>query len=411
MVYQLFYYLVKLTCYFYFKKVRIYNPQNIGVKKPLIICANHGNSFMDAILIAINSKRTLHFLVRADVFNTPFKKWFFAQLNMMPIYRIRDGREALKNNESIFLKCRKVLENNGAIVIFPEGNCIVEKRLRAFKTGFVHLAFNTPLQNLQVLPVAINYSKPDEFYTDASLNFLKPISIEEVRETTQHDEFAFNKLLMLKTHDALKQQMVYIPENADDEFYEGVLLLKRNSISPASIDFIESQINLAEKLSSLKTNDFKKFKKIEQQVFHYFQKLKLEGIEDKAITEKRIPFLKWVLLFPFYFIGYWLNILPSKLLKNVVNTKIKEKQFKSSVRMVLSLFIYPVYIFAISCLLNLTLNNYAFSLAIITVLILIYYCSFSAFNIFKQQKAGLKNANDFKELRLLRADIVSALNL
>lgn len=411
MIYRLFYYLIKFTCYFYFKRTRVYNPQNIDLKKPLIICANHGNSFMDAILIAVNSKRTLHFLVRADVFNAPLKRWFFGQLNMMPIYRIRDGREALKNNDRVFLKCKKVLENNGAIVVFPEGNCVVEKRLRAFKAGFVQLAFNTSLKNLQVLPVALNYSRPDEFYTDASVNFLTPISVEQLKLETQYQQSDFNKLLMQRTRNALKSQMVCIPEPSDEDFFEDVLLLKRNSEQLDDHYFIIKQIETANDLYRLKTTELNRFESVKSKIQTYFNLLGQQNLNDQAIATEPISILKIGWVFPFYVSGFILNILPSTFLENMVKTKIKERQFKSSVRMVLSLFVYTVFILSVSYLLNFAFHSYLFSLAIIVSILLGYYASFYNFNIFKQQQSATANKSKMEEIRALRAQIVGELNL
>ena len=187
MLYNVFYYLLRFASFLYFRKIRLYQINNIPDKNPLIICSNHGNSFLDAILIAVLQKRKLHFLARADAFNTPFKRWFLAKINMMPIYRIRDGREELKNNNVIFEKCRQILNKGGAIVIFPEGNCVVEKRLRTFKTGFVQLAFDAEIDNLQILPVTINYSKPLSFYTEVSLDFSKPINVIDFRNQSLND--------------------------------------------------------------------------------------------------------------------------------------------------------------------------------------------------------------------------------
>ncbi len=366
---------------------------------------------MDAILIAINSKRTLHFLVRADVFDTPFKRWFFGRLNMMPIYRIRDGREALKNNDSIFLKCRKILENNGAIVIFPEGNCIVEKRLRAFKTGFVHLAFNSSLPNLQVMPVAINYSQPTEFNTDVSLSFLKPISVEEIKRSTGENEFDFNKLLMKKTHDALRQHMVYIPDETDDTFFESVLLMQRNSVVLTDIEFVSKQVKLSERLSQLKINNALKFENLKNRTEAYFELLKSERLTDEAIIAKQIPILKIILLFPFYISGFFLNSLPVVFLENIVNTKIREEQFKSSVRMVLSLFIYLIYILTVSALLNLAFQNYLLTLIIVLSLMYCYYHIFSDFNLFEKQKRKLTQQTQVDKLKETRGQIVSEFSL
>ena len=179
MIYTLFYFIFKIVIKLRFKSVYLNNYSLLASQQPLIIIANHGNSFLDAILLAIVFKRELHFLARADVFNSKFKWWFLGKLNMMPIYRIRDGREALKNNDVIFSKCTQILKKSGAILIFPEGNCVVEKRLRSFKTGFVNLAFESDVQDLAVLPISLNYSSLKTLNTDVDVFFNNLINTVE----------------------------------------------------------------------------------------------------------------------------------------------------------------------------------------------------------------------------------------
>ncbi|MFC5284373.1 1-acyl-sn-glycerol-3-phosphate acyltransferase [Pedobacter alpinus] len=411
MIYCLFHALIKITCYFYFKKIRLFNPDKFENKHPVIICANHGNSFMDAILIAINCKRKLHFLVRSDVFNTPFKRWFFGQLNMMPIYRIRDGREALKNNDAVFLKCQEILSNNGAIVIFPEGNCVIEKRLRAFKTGFVHLAFNADLPNLRVQAITLNYSKPDEFYTEASLTFAEPILVNDIKVLANKNEFEFNKLLMKSTYDLLRKNMVYIEKIEDDFFYEAVLEMKRNDDLLLEESFLNKQIATIAELENLRISDMQVFEEIRQKVLLYFNYLKTEEVKDAAVAKNSLSKFKAGLTFPFYILGYILNAIPSHFLENTINTKIKERQFKSSVRMVLSLAMYPLYIFTISFFLNYGFHNYLFSVAIIAGLFGLYYINFSEFNLFRQQNNPKIKKEKIEELKRLRGEITKYINL
>lgn len=411
MIYRLLYYLIKFTCYFYFKKIRLYHPEKLNQNHPLIICANHGNSFMDAILIAISSKRKLHFLVRSDVFDTPFKRWFFGQLNMMPIYRIRDGRAALKQNENIFLKCDTILKANGAIVIFPEGNCVVEKRLRAFKTGFVHLAFNTNVSNLKVQVIGLNYSNPDKFYTHASLTFLEPILVAEIKILTQNNEFDFNKLLMKKTYDLLYQNMVYIPSSADDKFYEAILEIKRNNAIVKKENFLNQQIETTSYLTELKMSNNQKFNQLQQEVLLYFNELKNKKVEDIAFAKEHISVFKAVLVFPFCVLGYLLNIFPKYLIEAIINNKIKERQFKSSVRMVLCLVVYPLYSLVLSYFLNFAFHNFLFSLSVIVSILVLYYLTFEIFNIYKQQKSLKLSAESVNNLKNLRFNITNTLNL
>lgn len=299
MLYNVFYHLLKFASFLYFRKIRLYQTENIPKENPLIICANHGNSFLDAILIAVLQKRKLHFLARADVFNTPFKRWFLAKINMMPIYRIRDGREELKNNNVIFEKCKKILEKGGAIVIFPEGNCVVEKRLRTFKTGFVRLAFDAEVENLQVLPITINYSKPLKFYTEVSLDFCKPINVSEIRKQAFDDYNSFLKLLLAETIQRISERMITIPLSKEDEFYEQILEITRNSFKE---NFILNQIKSVKYLNEIKTSNLLFYNNLKEKINQYFKNLNAHQICDEAVSSTNNYRVNGLfLVYPFYF--------------------------------------------------------------------------------------------------------------
>ena len=113
---------MRLGFAFYFKKILISGTKNIPKNKAILFVANHQNALIDPLLIGAISPRELNFLTRADVFNKPLIKALLSTVNMMPIYRIKDGRSGLSKNEEVFQKCYKILNKNGTILIFPEGN-------------------------------------------------------------------------------------------------------------------------------------------------------------------------------------------------------------------------------------------------------------------------------------------------
>ncbi|MGI9542947.1 MAG: 1-acyl-sn-glycerol-3-phosphate acyltransferase, partial [Cyclobacteriaceae bacterium] len=105
---------------FYFKKLVIKGIENIPTKGPIVFTANHQNAFLDALILATTTMRFTHYLVRADVFKSAWARWLLSTLNMMPVYRIRDGRSALDLNAEIFEKCNTILSKGEALLIFPE---------------------------------------------------------------------------------------------------------------------------------------------------------------------------------------------------------------------------------------------------------------------------------------------------
>jgi 1-acyl-sn-glycerol-3-phosphate acyltransferase len=151
---------VRLGLFFYCKKISI--SFNSYTKTPVILACNHPNSFLDALIIGSHYKHPVHFLARGDVFSKPLVNRLLRAINMIPIYRITEGREQLKYNEDTFEECLNVLENNGTVLIFSEGVCKNEYSLRPLKKGTARLAYmawhDREINNLSIRPVSISYS-------------------------------------------------------------------------------------------------------------------------------------------------------------------------------------------------------------------------------------------------------------
>ncbi|MBU1372513.1 MAG: 1-acyl-sn-glycerol-3-phosphate acyltransferase [Bacteroidetes bacterium] len=407
MTYFLFYHLLKITCKLYFRKIRVYHSENIHPNKPLIICANHGNSFMDAILMAIIFKRKIHFLARADAFNTPFKNWFLSKINMMPIYRIKDGREEVKNNDAIFDKCQKILENNGAILIFPEGNCVVEKRLRTFKTGFVHLAFEGKVKDLLVLPVTINYTNPYAFYSEVSFEFAKPIGIEALKGEKNY--ISFSKLLLEKVRNEIAKNMIIIPSKEDDLFFEQLLLIIRNNGISES-EFIKKQIKYSESICQIKEDNLLIYNDLKIKTELYFKQVEQYHVSDKIIKQKSVKGYLFV-FYPIYLLGYLLNYIPSYVIKNKIEKSIKESQFLGAVRMVAGMFIYLIYVPIIIVFLAFIVGSYFWTMAFILLIIFFYYFTFESYQQLKESHQLGANDEIYEGLRKKRSELVAAINL
>jgi 1-acyl-sn-glycerol-3-phosphate acyltransferase len=83
---------------------------------------------------------------------------------MFPVYRLREGKEFLVLNAAAFENSRKVLSQNGIVLIFIEGICVNKHELQPFKKGAARIA-NTCWKEgipLQVLPLGIGYSSFDK---------------------------------------------------------------------------------------------------------------------------------------------------------------------------------------------------------------------------------------------------------
>ena len=72
------------------------NKKWLNEKGPLLIAANHPNSFLDAIIVSTLFKRPVYSLARGDAFAGKFFTTILTSLNMLPVYRISEGPENLE---------------------------------------------------------------------------------------------------------------------------------------------------------------------------------------------------------------------------------------------------------------------------------------------------------------------------
>jgi 1-acyl-sn-glycerol-3-phosphate acyltransferase len=151
-------------------------------KGPLLIAANHPNSFLDAIILATIFKRPIYSLARGDAFANNFYSKLLTSLNMFPVYRISEGVENLEHNYKTFEQCLNIFKQNSIVLIFSEGRCINEWHLRSLKKGTARLALSAWEQGipLRILPTGINYSSFDTFGKNIVLNFGELISAKDI---------------------------------------------------------------------------------------------------------------------------------------------------------------------------------------------------------------------------------------
>lgn len=213
---------------FYTKKVSVHFDKETTFKTPKIIASNHPNSFFDAIIIAVFYPKPIYFLARGDAFKKAFVARLLKALHLIPIYRISEGRRNLYKNEDTFKLCLSLLEKGETILIFSEGICVNEWKLRSLKKGTARLALmviEKGIKNLIIQPVNLNYSSFSEVPKNIIVHF--------------NEEFEAKSLTYSK----------------ETEFYS-----QFNSVLKAGIEkrLITDKNNIALQLDSNKKNAFKK---------------------------------------------------------------------------------------------------------------------------------------------------------
>ncbi|HLD54289.1 MAG TPA: 1-acyl-sn-glycerol-3-phosphate acyltransferase [Sediminibacterium sp.] len=181
MIYSILKPLIRIALFFFCRKIYIQNKSALNIKGPLLLTANHPNSFLDAIIIGAFFKHPIHFLARGDAFNKPYHRFLLGLLNMIPIYRLSEGKENLVNNNYAFAASKRILEKNGIVLIFIEGVCLLTNQLQPFKKGAARIALDYEGKNrLQVLPVGIAYDGFNAWGKTVQIALGNPILAEQL---------------------------------------------------------------------------------------------------------------------------------------------------------------------------------------------------------------------------------------
>lgn len=208
---------------------------------------NHPNGLIDPLIVAVNNPRIQHFLVRASAFKKPLIKRFLESLNLMPIFRIRDGVKQLGKNTEVFEKCFDLLNQQKALMIFPEGSHNHKRNVRKLSKGFSRIVFGAldrnPELKIHIISVGVTYQNPSIYPTDVCVHFGTPILANDFyNPQIIHSEI---KRLKEAIRSQLKTLSVHIPL---DENYEKTL----SKLTSENVDFTEiEKVNLMIKTKNI----------------------------------------------------------------------------------------------------------------------------------------------------------------
>jgi hypothetical protein len=151
---------IRAALWLFCAEINTKNKYLLKTKGPLLIIANHPNSFLDAIIIGTRYNRKIHFLARGDVFTKKHHRFLLKLLNMIPVYRLREGKEFLHLNEYAFVESVRLLKNKEAVLIFIEGICLNTNELQPFKKGTARILQGCHAENYfpQIHLAGISYN-------------------------------------------------------------------------------------------------------------------------------------------------------------------------------------------------------------------------------------------------------------
>jgi len=315
-------------------------------KYPMIFVSNHQNGLMDPMVVSGLLKPQLHWLTRADVFWNPIARMYIIACNAIPIYRQRDKLPDLKErNEIIWDCCTKRLEKGAVLSLFPEGNHLSKKTIRNLKRGLsdlIGLAVNRSekLMRLKVIPVGTDYEDYPGYKRRLSFRIGKEIEWRDLYDK-QSKSIDYKKLTA-RVQKAMSKLAIDIrPAEMYDDLYPYVRAMNTTKAKNEAWSVILTELDRIAKSGEnekWRQEVIDAAKNLREYGFDNSMRSEAWGRDSINLSKKKV----WaVMLIPIS----WIANAPTAIQQYLINRrgdKIKALEFRSTLKVVSAMFIYPL---------------------------------------------------------------------
>ena len=196
--------------------------ENLPKDGAVIIGCNHTSALLDPLVILRAMNTDTVFMTRADIFRKPFLQKVFAFLKMLPIFRIRDGYAAVKQNEEIIAKCGEVLQHGLPLALFPEATHRPKHSLLPLSKGIFHIALEANKKfgherPVYIVPMGLEYARYFSYRSTVVATYGEPINVTEFVRQHENEVTPARLLAMLREELATRMSklIAYVPDTED----------------------------------------------------------------------------------------------------------------------------------------------------------------------------------------------------
>ena len=202
MIYRLFRWLTGIALHWFYADIQTSGLSGIPSRGPFILAASHHNALVDALIAVWVCPRRLTLTAKATLMERAFLAWLLSLVGVVPLRRAADERNRntartldTSRNAEAFKNLLDILENGGAVLIFPEGRSHSEPALAPLKTGVSRLAIEARdtrgIPGIRIVPLGLNFEDKGnpgtavmaEVGHSISMDDLGKISVEQLTES------------------------------------------------------------------------------------------------------------------------------------------------------------------------------------------------------------------------------------
>lgn len=341
-----------------FRRLTVKGKENLPEDGAIIIGSNHTSALLDPLVILRTMNRATVFMTRADIFRKPFLQKVFTFLKMLPIFRIRDGYAAVKQNEEIIAKCGEVLQHGYPLALFPEATHRPKHSLLPLSKGIFHIALDANKRfgherPVYIVPLGLEYGRYFRYRSTVVATYGKAINVTEFVKLHEGKTTPARLLAMLREELAkrMSELIAYVPDTEDYDAQWELTKLCTAQLRPLSAGerLTINQTVIKHLVEKKAADPAQSTAALYADAMEFKKERRLHSIHPSSTSHKH-PLvasigntLALLCALPYYLFCA-ITMSPSWIVSHLITTKLKDKAFCNTARLGVNLALYPLLI-------------------------------------------------------------------
>ncbi len=230
-IYRLTWWVAYIALHLFYRRIDSVNAHYLPAAGPSVLAANHPNYIIDALAIAVQTRRQIHFVAKGPLLDRyPLLSRFLRAIGVVPVFRAqdlppRDRSGRARQNRLAFAHCSDLLAENGAICVFAEGESHAEPRVRDLRTGAARIVLEAERSRnyrlgVTVVPVGLYFPEEDRYFSDGVVIYGPPLDTTPFRAQHKTDPNGAVHALTEALQEELQALTLHLPDLDWAEFVE-----------------------------------------------------------------------------------------------------------------------------------------------------------------------------------------------
>lgn len=340
--YSLLHPLVNLCTWRSYRRFEVHGEENIPKDGASIYGINHCNTLMDALVVLATSHQKKVFMARGDIFANPVVAKILRLMRILPLFRIRNGAAAVRNNTDSIEQAVDVVHDKVGLYLFPEGRHRTKHSLLQLSKGIFHIALDSnrefgEKQPIYIVPVGIEYGDYFRYRSTCMVNFGEAINVTDfIKNSTEENEAVLMNQLREMLWKHISKLITYIPDDEDYDAIWEIVKMKNEKRAGGLYKKMLRNRATVEKILQYKEEHPEESKELFAKVMKFADDRVKNKISVTSTAKKR-PLLNFLWKFIValvglpYFIASTVVNAPAWIPTLIIKSRLKDKAFSNTV--------------------------------------------------------------------------------